>query len=100
MVQFKDLMFTSITLFALLNGDDIRATFQDLGENYPYPIVPVVYLYTFIAFFITVILNIFISIIEDAYHSAKFVSLALLEQYTQNIKSNITSNFTTHEYSK
>jgi len=48
-------------------------TFEQLNENYPYPIVPTIYLYSFIALFITAILNIFIFIIEDSYHAAKYV---------------------------
>jgi len=71
-VRFKDLNFTSITLFALLNGDDIRDSFEQLNQNYPYPLVPTIYLYSFIALFITAILNIFIFIIEDSYHAAKY----------------------------
>jgi hypothetical protein len=49
------------------------AAFEQLNENYPYPIVPTIYLYSFIALFITAILNIFIFIIEDSYHAAKYV---------------------------
>jgi len=70
--RFEDLNNTAITLFALLNGDDIRDAFEQLNENYPYPIVPTIYLYSFIALFITAILNIFIFIIEDSYHAAKY----------------------------
>jgi hypothetical protein len=52
------------------------AAFQQLNENYPYPIVSTIYLYSFVALFITAILNIFIFIIEDSYHAAKFVRQA------------------------
>lgn len=70
--RFEDLNNTAITLFALLNGDDIRSAFEQLNDNYPYRIVPTIYLYSFIALFITAILNIFIFIIEDSYHAAKY----------------------------
>ena len=65
---------TMVSLFALLNGDDIHATFNDVkGHSYPLPFVSRLYLYTFVTFFITSVLNVFIFIIEDAYHTAKQV---------------------------
>lgn len=57
-----------VSLFALLNGDDIHAIFLDLEHNYPWVIVTRAYLYTFILLFITAVLNVFIFIIEDGYH--------------------------------
>eukprot|EP01130_Rhizamoeba_saxonica_P016166 TRINITY_DN7417_c0_g1_i3.p1 TRINITY_DN7417_c0_g1~~TRINITY_DN7417_c0_g1_i3.p1 ORF type:complete len:493 (+),score=59.90 TRINITY_DN7417_c0_g1_i3:36-1481(+) len=72
---------TGVTLFSLLNGDDIHATFSDLN-NYPYPLFGRLYLYTFISLFITVVLNIFIFIIETAYDLAKAVSLIVQYIYS------------------
>jgi hypothetical protein len=80
-----------VTLFALLNGDDIMgkrtymdislclsidvvaATFSDLGANYPYLIISRVYLYTFVATQVVCVLNVFIFIVEDAFKAAKSV---------------------------
>eukprot|EP01128_Nolandella_sp_AFSM9_P008975 TRINITY_DN5617_c0_g1_i1.p1 TRINITY_DN5617_c0_g1~~TRINITY_DN5617_c0_g1_i1.p1 ORF type:complete len:722 (+),score=150.40 TRINITY_DN5617_c0_g1_i1:190-2355(+) len=73
--RFYSLDQTSVTLFALLNGDDIHATFDDLSENYPMPWVSRIFLYSFVVLFITTILNIFIFIIENNYHVAKVLSL-------------------------
>lgn len=70
--RFVDFNTTAITLYSLLLGDDVRSAFVELAENsYPYPIVPKFYLFTFVTFFITSVLNVFIFIIEDSYHTAK-----------------------------
>lgn len=69
--NFSSLDKSAISLFALLNGDDIHATFGRIQAYYPYPIVGEAYLFIFIIMFITLVLNIFLFIIEDAYHAAK-----------------------------
>lgn len=70
--RFQDFNVTSITLYALLLGDDVRGAFMELEENsYPYPFIPKIYLFTFVTFFTTSVLNVFIFIIEDAYHASK-----------------------------
>lgn len=69
--DFASLDKSAITLFALLNGDDIHTQFDRIYARYPYPIVGQVFLFTFIIMFITLVLNIFLFIIEDAYHAAK-----------------------------
>ena len=69
--RFSSLDKTAVSLFALLNGDDIHDTFRDLDDHYPYSIVSRTYLYTFVAFFITSILNLFIFLIEDSFLAAK-----------------------------
>lgn len=69
--DFSSLDKSAITLFALLNGDDIHSQFDRIYARYPYPIVGQVFLFTFIIMFITLVLNIFLFIIEDAYHAAK-----------------------------
>jgi hypothetical protein len=90
-----------VTLFALLNGDSILTIFDDLAAKYPYPLLTRVYLFVFVVLFITAILNTFIFIIEDAYHSAKrwgFVrppftqplSLFFFQSKTENQKNVIT----------
>ncbi len=45
---------------------------------YPHLIISRVYLYTFIALFITAVLNIFIFIIEDAFKAAKIVRILFI----------------------
>ena len=84
--QFLNLENTGITLFALLNGDDIHATFNQLQENYPYPIIAEFYLYSFIMLFITAVLNIFIFIIEDAYHLSKAVNFHIIFSFDSSQK--------------
>eukprot|EP01102_Stenamoeba_stenopodia_P016061 TRINITY_DN5559_c0_g1_i10.p1 TRINITY_DN5559_c0_g1~~TRINITY_DN5559_c0_g1_i10.p1 ORF type:complete len:549 (-),score=128.39 TRINITY_DN5559_c0_g1_i10:487-2133(-) len=70
--RFENFNITSITLYALLLGDDVRGAFVELEENsYPYPFIPKIYLFTFVTFFTTSVLNVFIFIIEDAYHVSK-----------------------------
>lgn len=71
LIQFSTFDRTCVTLFALLNGDSILTIFDDLAAKYPYPLLTRVYLFVFVVLFITAILNTFIFIIEDAYHSAK-----------------------------
>ena len=57
------------TLFSLLNGDIIRDTFSDIGQLRP--IIGEAYLYSFLCLFIYVVLHMFISIVEEAYFTAK-----------------------------
>jgi len=78
-LRFVNLTNTLITLFALLNGDDIHATFNVLNDFYPFPVFAQIYLYSFVVLFITAILNIFIFIIEDAYHAGKLTVLRNLD---------------------
>jgi len=61
----------AITLFAMLNGDDLMDTIFPLNISYPYPTVSTIYWFTFIALFITAVLNVFIFIIEDSFDAAK-----------------------------
>eukprot|EP01119_Soliformovum_irregulare_P022421 TRINITY_DN7664_c0_g3_i2.p2 TRINITY_DN7664_c0_g3~~TRINITY_DN7664_c0_g3_i2.p2 ORF type:complete len:265 (-),score=106.59 TRINITY_DN7664_c0_g3_i2:46-840(-) len=68
---FTDLGTSMISLFGLLNGDNIVYTFTDLNANFDNTFVNEIYLYSFIILFICAILNIFIFIIEDAFHIAK-----------------------------
>lgn len=77
---YQSPMFTTIggsiaTLFSLLNGDIIRDTFSDVGQLIPF--WGEMYLYSFLCLFIYVVLHIFISIVEEAYFSAKRFSESL-----------------------
>lgn len=71
-MKFKTLAMTSECLYALLNGDDVFATFAITD-----PSVPViwwfsrVYIYLFIALFVYVVLSLFIAIICDSYETIK-----------------------------
>ena len=69
--MFLDFDVSSVTLFSLLNGDSILLVFQELEDQYPYPWVTRLYLYSFITFFVLSVLNIFIFLIEDAFQAAR-----------------------------
>lgn len=70
--KFSSVGQTIITLFSLLNGDDIYATFQEIEEGqYPAPIISRIYIICFVTLFVTSVLNVFIFIIEDSYRTAK-----------------------------
>ncbi|KAA6381848.1 MAG: hypothetical protein EZS28_022626 [Streblomastix strix] len=93
-VKFSTIGEAMMALFALMNGDELLDMFdwmysstetssfsQDSSEyqeispsNFSRTISSIaatLYLFTFLLFFITVIFNIFISIIEEAYHLAR-----------------------------
>ena len=73
-VKFGSMDQALVTLFTLLNGDNIYDTIAEIEEGtYGYPVVYRVYIFTFVTLFITTVLNVFIFIIEDAYHRAKEV---------------------------
>ncbi|KAF4527931.1 hypothetical protein B566_EDAN012823 [Ephemera danica] len=71
-MKFRSLSSTSECLFALINGDDMFATFTIMSNKSPmlwwYCRI---YLYSFIALFIYVVLSLFISLIMDAYETIK-----------------------------
>ena len=71
-IKFRSLASTSECLFALINGDDMFATFSIMPLKSPmlwwYARF---YLYTFISLYIYVVLSLFISIIMDAYETIK-----------------------------
>ncbi|KAG7201347.1 hypothetical protein KM043_004116 [Ampulex compressa] len=71
-IKFRSLATTSECLFALINGDDMFATFTITSFKSPtlwwYSRI---YLYTFISLYIYVVLSLFISVIMDAYDTIK-----------------------------
>lgn len=71
-MKFRSLATTSECLFALINGDDMFATFTITSFKSPmlwwYSRI---YLYTFISLYIYVVLSLFISVIMDAYDTIK-----------------------------
>ncbi|RHX98385.1 hypothetical protein DYB28_008411 [Aphanomyces astaci] len=64
-----------VTLFSILNGDVILDTFASLQTDFPF--LGAAYLYTFIALFIYVVLNIFVAIVEEAFFATRSQSRAL-----------------------
>ena len=71
-MKFRSLATTSECLFALINGDDMFATFSI--TSFKSPLLwwySRIYLYTFISLYIYVVLSLFISVIMDAYDTIK-----------------------------
>ncbi|XP_066997229.2 mucolipin-3 [Anabrus simplex] len=71
-MKFRSLASTSECLFALINGDDMYATFSIM--SYKSPMLwwySRIYLYCFISLYIYVVLSLFISVIIDAYDTIK-----------------------------
>jgi hypothetical protein len=67
--RFVDTSSTMMTLFAVLNGDSVFDVFHDLsGVSF---FIGQLYCYIFCIIFIVVVMNVFISIIEEAYVSTK-----------------------------
>nr|XP_012232652.1 PREDICTED: mucolipin-3-like isoform X2 [Linepithema humile] len=71
-MKFRSLATTSECLFALINGDDMFATFSITSSK---SVVlwwySRIYLYSFISLYIYVVLSLFISVIMDAYDTIK-----------------------------
>eukprot|EP00820_Chromera_velia_P028132 Cvel_11466.t1-p1 / transcript=Cvel_11466.t1 / gene=Cvel_11466 / organism=Chromera_velia_CCMP2878 / gene_product=Mucolipin-2, putative / transcript_product=Mucolipin-2, putative / location=Cvel_scaffold721:63832-71391(+) / protein_length=1263 / sequence_SO=supercontig / SO=protein_coding / is_pseudo=false len=67
--QFGNMSWSCLSLFSVLNGDDIRNVFKNLKEIHP--MFGEIYLYSFLCLFMYVVLNVFISIIEDAFFTEK-----------------------------
>lgn len=71
-IKFRSLSTTSECLFALINGDDMFATFTIMSDK---SLVLWwfcrIYLYTFISLYIYVVLSLFISVIMDSYDTIK-----------------------------
>ncbi|XP_011138737.1 mucolipin-3 [Harpegnathos saltator] len=71
-MKFRSLATTSECLFALINGDDMFATFSITSSKSPVLWwFARIYLYTFISLYIYVVLSLFISVIMDAYDTIK-----------------------------
>ena len=72
-IKFRSLSETSECLFALINGDDMFATFYitDYGDKVIIWWYSRLFLYIFISLFIYIVLSLFIAIIMDAYETIK-----------------------------
>ena len=71
-IKFRSLATTSECLFALINGDELFATFSI--TSFKSPMLwwfSRIYLYSFISLYIYVVLSVFISVIMDAYDTIK-----------------------------
>ena len=66
---FSSVTGSVVSLFALLNGDVIHEAFEDVSVNSPF--IGPIYLYSFLVLFMYVVLNVFLSIVEEAFFSAK-----------------------------
>lgn len=67
--RFASIPMATVSLFAMMNGDSIYDIIKDLaGVNF---FIGQIYAYTFGILFIAVVMNIFVSIIEEAYVSSK-----------------------------
>ena len=70
--RFASIPMSMITLFAMMNGDSIYDIIKDLaGVNF---FIGQVYSYIFGILFIAVVMNIFVSIIEEAYVTSKMTN--------------------------
>lgn len=71
-IKFRSLATTSECLFALINGDDMFATFTTMSSKSEMLWwFSRIYLYSFISLYIYVVLSLFISVIMDAYDTIK-----------------------------
>ncbi|KAH0947171.1 hypothetical protein HN011_010758 [Eciton burchellii] len=71
-MKFRSLATTSECLFALINGDDMFATFSiTFSKSAVLWWYSRIYLYSFISLYIYVVLSLFISVIMDAYDTIK-----------------------------
>uniref|UniRef100_A0A1B6DMH1 Uncharacterized protein n=1 Tax=Clastoptera arizonana TaxID=38151 RepID=A0A1B6DMH1_9HEMI len=71
-MKFRSLASTSECLFALINGDDMYATFSMMSfKSSMLWWYSRIYLYSFISLYIYVVLSLFISVIMDAYETIK-----------------------------
>ena len=67
--RFASIPMAIVSLFAMMNGDSIYDIIKDLaGVNF---FIGQIYAYTFGILFIAVVMNIFVSIIEEAYVASK-----------------------------
>ncbi|XP_065648376.1 mucolipin-3 isoform X2 [Hydra vulgaris] len=71
-LKFQNLVTTSECLFALVNGDDMYATFNAMDSSDPLIwYFSKVYLYFYVSLFIFVVLSLFIGIVADTYERIK-----------------------------
>lgn len=70
--KFRTLNVVSESLFSLINGDDMFATFKNMQQkSYVVWLFSRLYLYTFVSLFIYMVLSLFITLITDTYDTMK-----------------------------
>ncbi|OQR97768.1 mucolipin [Thraustotheca clavata] len=67
--RFSGLQQSCVTLFSIMNGDIILETFDALKLDFP--VIGAFYVYSFIALFLYIVLNIFIAIVEESYFATR-----------------------------
>ena len=81
--QFATLNDAATTLFALINGDEIYATFAMLdakktGGSLLIPIIYKIYIGTYVAIFTIIVVNLLIALFTNAYDSIKVTYYTLI----------------------
>jgi hypothetical protein len=84
--RFKSLSDVVIILYSMANGDSLYDVFKELsGISF---FIGQIYLYSFTIIFITVVLNIFIAIVQEAYNNSenvrKFITLKDNKEYEKD----------------
>ena len=84
--RFKSLNDVIIILYSMANGDSLYDVFKELsGISF---FIGQIYLYSFTIIFITVVLNIFIAIVQEAYNNSenvrKFITLKDNKEYEKD----------------
>ncbi|ROL01491.1 Mucolipin-3 [Anabarilius grahami] len=75
-MQFRTLNLVSESLFSLINGDDMFATFKNMQQkNFVVWLFSRLYLYSFVSLFIYMVLSLFITLITDTYDTIKHQQL-------------------------
>ncbi|XP_052449063.1 mucolipin-3 isoform X1 [Carassius gibelio] len=74
--KFRTLNVVSESLFSLINGDDMFATFKNMQQKSDVVwLFSRLYLYTFVSLFIYMVLSLFITLITDTYDTIKHQQL-------------------------
>ncbi|XP_073795597.1 mucolipin-3 isoform X2 [Danio rerio] len=74
--KFRTLNTVSESLFSLINGDDMFATFKNMQQkSFVVWLFSRLYLYTFVSLFIYMVLSLFITLITDTYDTIKHQQL-------------------------
>ncbi|CCI48273.1 unnamed protein product [Albugo candida] len=68
--EFGTITSSMVTLFAVMNGDVVLDTFETLSSH-SFNIIGNIYLFSFIALSIYVVLNIFIALVEEAFFASR-----------------------------
>lgn len=71
--RFATVDLAAVSLFALMTGDDVHATFDEMTASFPYILLSRIFLYLYVILSICLLLNVFIFLTEDAFHEAKVV---------------------------